>query len=169
VSMVDDLGGVTVHSDLDFTTDEGNVHVQQGPNDFDGREALLFAQTRLFGDAPGPPDFIRVANHQDLLLGLLAGLQERDAERGFVESMALSAIEGIDAEDASPLDLYRLLNALTSVKRGKADGCVLVGREEEDAAGNQIIIADADLADRLGREAADDATFESGCEPEGSG
>jgi polyisoprenyl-teichoic acid--peptidoglycan teichoic acid transferase len=165
VSMVDALGGVEVDSPLAFETDEGGVQVREGINSFDGRTALLFAQTRLFGDAPGPPDFIRSDNHQALLLGLLKRLHEQDDDRGFVESMALSAIEGIDTDDASPLDLYRLLNALTSVDPTLADGCILVGDEGEDAAGSQIINADEDLADRLGREAIDDATFESGCEP----
>jgi LCP family protein required for cell wall assembly len=165
VSMVDALGGVTVDSELAFTTDEGDVDVREGPNRFDGRTALLFAQTRLFGDAPGPPDFIRSDNHQALLLGLLKELQEQDEDKGFLESMALSALEGIDTEDASPLDLYRLLNALTGVDPDKTEGCILVGTEGEDQAGNQIITANEDLADRLGREAKDDATFESGCEP----
>lgn len=167
VSMVDELGGVTVHSDLQFTTDTGELTVRKGRNDFTGHTALLFAETRIFGDAPSP-DFIRVGNHQDLLLGLLAGLQERDDGRGFVETMALRAIEDIDTEDVSPLDLYRLLNALTSVDPARAEGCVLVGSEDVDDVGNQIIRPDVDLADRLGRDAVDDAAFDSGCDPEGS-
>jgi hypothetical protein len=43
---------------------------------------------------------------------------------------------------------------------------VLVGREDVDDVGNQIIRADQALGDRLGKEARDDATFESGCEPQ---
>jgi LCP family protein required for cell wall assembly len=163
VSMVEALDGVTVDSPLAFTTDEGEVRVRKGPNDFDAETALLFAQTRLFGDAPGPPDFIRSANHQALLLGLLKRLQEHDDDKGFVESMALTAMAGIDTDDASPLDLYRLLNALTSVDPDTAEGCILVGSEDEDAAGNQIILPDLELAERLGREAIDDATFETDC------
>ncbi len=165
VSLVDDLGGVEVDSPLAFETDEGGVQVRKGINTFDGRTALLFAQTRLFGDTPGPPDFIRSKNHQALLLGLLRRFQQQDGERGFAETMALSAIEGIDSVDASPLDLYRLLNALTSVDPAKAEGCILVGAESEDPAGNQIIIPDVKLAKRLGTDAIDDATFERGCEP----
>jgi LCP family protein required for cell wall assembly len=162
VSMVDALGGVTVQSTLAFTTENGDVQVQKGPNDFDGQEALLFAQTRDF-DEPFPGDFIRVANHQALLMGLLEGLQEQQDEQGFLETMALQAIDGIDTNDASPLDLYRLLNALTSVDPTKTQGCVLVGDEKTLSDGNQVIEPDEELADRLGNEARDDATFESDC------
>ena len=166
VSMVNDLGGVEVESPLGFETDEGGVRVHEGINTFDGRTALLFAQTRLFGDtdATGPPDFIRSKNHQALLLGLLKRFQQQDGEQGFAEAMALSAIEGIDSIDASPLDLYRLLNALTSVDPDKADGCILVGDEKELPDGNLVIIPDHKLAERLGKDAIDDATFERGCD-----
>jgi LCP family protein required for cell wall assembly len=165
VSMVDALGGVTVDSSLAFTTEAGNVQVQKGPNDFDGEEALQFAVTRKFPGVVGPPDFVRSDNHQALLLGLLKELQKQDGEKGFIESMALTAMEGIDTNDASPSDLYRLLNALTGVDPHLVDGCILVGDEDVDAAGNQIIIPNDNLAKRLGREAKDDARFESGCDP----
>jgi LCP family protein required for cell wall assembly len=166
VSMVDALGGVTVQSSLAFTTEDGSVQVEKGPNDFDGQEALQFAVTRTFPGVDGPPDFTRSENHQALLLGLLKGLQEQDDEKGFLETMALSAIEGIDTDDASPLDLYRLINALTGVDPARVDGCILVGDEGVDPAGNQVIIPDLRLAERLGDEAIDDATFESGCDRE---
>jgi LCP family protein required for cell wall assembly len=162
VDMIDALGGVTVDSPLGFVTDPGDLVVDKGRNEFTGEEALLFAQTRVFQE-PVPGDFIRVANHQALLMGLLAGLQEQQDEQGFVETMALSAIDGIDTDDASPLDLYRLLNALTSVDRGKTQGCVLVGDEKTLPDGNQVIVPDDELAEQLGDEARDDATFESDC------
>ncbi|WP_243059363.1 LCP family protein [Nocardioides sp. SR21] len=163
VSMVDALGGVTVVSSQAFVTDDRNMQVDKGPNEFTGDEALDFAMTRdAFPDVPG--DFVRSENHQALLLGLLKQLQRQDGDRGFVELMALSALEGLDT-DASPVDLYRLLNVLTGVDPDQVEGCIVVGREDVDARGNQIIVPDDELAERLGREAAADATFESGCEP----
>jgi LCP family protein required for cell wall assembly len=163
VSMVDALGGVTVDSPLaPFVTDDGRLHVAHGPNELTGQEALSYAATRLF---PGPGDFTRSANHQALLLGLLEQLQQQDHEKGFVEMMALSALDGLDT-NASPLDLYRLLNALTGVDPAEVAGCILTGREVTDPSGNQFIVADPKLAKRLGREAADDATFENGCGPD---
>jgi LCP family protein required for cell wall assembly len=165
VSMVEALGGVTVDSPLDFTSKDGTVHFEKGLNELDGEEALQFAVTRRFPGVVSTPDFTRSRNHQALLLGLLKGLQDQDDGKGFLESMALSSLDGIDTDDASPLDLYRLLNALTGVDPAKAKGCILVGTEGEDAAGNQFILPDHHLALRLGSEAKDDATFESGCEP----
>jgi hypothetical protein len=43
------------------------------------------------------------------------------------------------------------------------EGCIVTGEDIEDDAGNMVIDPDEELAQRLGREAADDATFESGC------
>jgi LCP family protein required for cell wall assembly len=163
VSMVDALGGVTVVSSRAFVTDDGHLQVDEGPNEFTGAQALDFAMTRrAFTDEPG--DFVRSANHQALLLGLLKQLQQQDDDKGFVEMMALSALDGLDT-NASPVDLYRLLNVVTGVNPAEVDGCIVVGTEATDANGNQIILPDEALAKRLGREAADDATFESGCDP----
>jgi LCP family protein required for cell wall assembly len=162
VSMIDALGGVTVDSPLSFVTDDGRLKVARGPNDFTGAQALEFAVTRR--TFAGPGDFIRSQNHQALLLGLLEQLQRQDNEKGFVETMALSALEGLDT-NASPIDLYHLLNALTGVDPAKVEGCIVVGTEDTDAQGNQIILPDVKLARRLGREAVGDATFEGGCGP----
>ena len=163
VPMVDALGGVTVESARAVRPDDDRLRVRRGPNRFTGSEALEFAETRLA--FPGPGDFVRSRNHQALLLGLLMRLQLKDDQRGFVEMMAMSALDGLDT-NASPVDLYRLLNVLTGVDTARVQGCVLVGAEDVDERGNQIILADRDLAERLGKEAASDATFESGCRPD---
>ena len=76
--------------------------------------------------------------------------------------MAVAALDGIATEDVSPLDLYRLLNLLTSVDPALVEGCIVTGKDIEDEAGNMVIDPDEALAQRLGREAADDATFETG-------
>jgi len=159
--MVDALGGrVEVDSPLAFTTDEGGLEVEKGLNRFTAEEALLFAESREF---PGQGDLTRSANHQALLLGLLKELQRQGDHEGFVETMAFAALDGIVTEGASPLDLYRLLNLLTDVDPAKIQGCVVTGSDTEDVAGNLVIDPDEELAKRLGREAADDATFDTGC------
>jgi polyisoprenyl-teichoic acid--peptidoglycan teichoic acid transferase len=160
VSMVDALGGVTVDSPEHFVTDDGHMQVRKGPNRFTGAEALDFAMTREAFTGPG--DFTRSGNHQALLLGLLKELQKQDHRKGFVEMMALSALDGLQT-NASPVDLYRLLNVLTGVDPAKVDGCIVTGTESQDARGNDIILPDKGLAQRLGREAIGDATFERGC------
>ena len=80
-----------------------------------------------------------------------------------METMALAALDGIVTQGASPLDLYRLLNLLTSVDPGHIQGCVVPGEDIEDVAGNLVIDPDEETARRLGREAADDATFDGSC------
>ena len=158
--MFDALGGrVEVTSTVAFTTPDGLV-VEKGVNDFTAAEALEFAE---FRDFPGQGDLTRSANHQALLLGLLKELQRQDDRHGFVETMAFAALDGIATEDVSPLDLYRLLNLLTSVDPALVEGCIVTGKDIEDEAGNMVIDPDEELAQRLGREAADDATFENGC------
>lgn len=163
VAMVDALGGVTVDSPLAFPTDDGRLRIHRGPNVLTGEEALSFAQSRRA--FPGPGDLVRSSNHQALLLGLLVQLQRQDDDRGFLEATALAGLDGLET-DASPADLYRLLNTLTGVDPAKVQGCVLGGTEDVDAFGNQIIRPDRRLAQRLGRESVDDATFESGCTPD---
>jgi polyisoprenyl-teichoic acid--peptidoglycan teichoic acid transferase len=159
VSMVDALGGVTVDSPQRFVTDDGHMLVHKGPNHFTGKQALDFAMTREAFQGPG--DFTRSINHQALLLGLLKQLQKEDGHHGFVEMMALSALDGLDT-NASPVDLYHLLNALTGVDPAKVKGCILFGSEGK-VDGLDVIHPDRALGARLGREAVNDATFESGC------
>lgn len=136
VSMVDKLGGVTVDSPEAFTTDDGHLQVRKGPNHFTGEQALDFAMTRRA--FPGPGDFARSRNHQALLLGLLVQLQRRDDASGFVEMMGLAALDDLET-NASPVDLYRLLNALTGVDPAKVQGCIVIGTEATDQSGDQVI------------------------------
>ncbi len=67
-SIIDALGGITVHSDLDFTTDWG-VSFVKGDNQVNGDEALAFARQRHH--LPGG-DFQRIKDHQYLIEGMLA-------------------------------------------------------------------------------------------------
>jgi LCP family protein required for cell wall assembly len=159
--MVDALGGeVEVDSPLGFTTDTGDLVVKEGLNRFTADEALLFAESRNFA---GQGDLVRSANHQALLIGLLKELQRQDHQQGFVEAVALAGLDGIVTEGASPLDLYRLLNLLTSIDPAHIQGCVVPGRDITDVAGNLVIDPDEVTAQRLGREASDDATFDGSC------
>jgi polyisoprenyl-teichoic acid--peptidoglycan teichoic acid transferase len=160
VSMVDELGGVTVDSPREFITDDDHMQVEKGPNEFNGHQALDYVMTRV---ALAHGDLTRSKNEQRVLLGLLKQLQKRDDHKGFVEMMALSALQGLET-NASPVDLYRLLNALTGVDPAKVHGCILRGRL--GTVGNlDVVHPNKRLGQRLGREVVDDATFESGCKP----
>ena len=161
LSMVDTLDGVVVDSDVAFTADDDpDLHIVVGPNELDAQEALDFATTREAFAGQG--DIVRSHNHQALLLGLLTKLQERAQERGFMETMGLAAIDGIDPGNATPLDLYRLLNALTGVDPDQVSGCVVPGTDEV-IEGKQVIVADAATARRYGDDVRDDAVYDEPC------
>ena len=159
LAMVGTLGKVDVDSEFAFQAESSDLQVHRGVNTFSARDALAFAVTRTLVRG----DFDRVRNHQALLLGLLARLQERDDEPGFIERLGLEAVDGIDTGNLSPLDVYRLLNAVTSVDPGQASGCIVLGTDATSPAGGAIVIPDEELAERLGDDVRDDARFDRGC------
>ena len=110
---------------------------------------------------------LRLTIHQALLLGLLEQLRARDDEPGFIETLGLDAVDGIDTGNLSPLDLYRLLNALTSVDPGTASGCIVLGTDATSPLGGAIVIPDFELAQRYGDDVRSDARFDKDC-PEGA-
>ena len=160
LGMVDTLGTVDVDSDFAFQTEGSELEVRRGVNTFDAQDALDFAVTRSYGRG----DFDRSLSHQALLLGLLGALHERQDEPGFMETLGLAAVDGIDTDNLSPLDLYRLLNALTSVVPAKASGCIVLGEQQTSSGGGDIVIPDEELAKRLGDDVRDDARFDRGCD-----
>jgi polyisoprenyl-teichoic acid--peptidoglycan teichoic acid transferase len=163
LTMVGTLGEVDVDSELAFQAEDSDLQVHQGVNTFSAQEALDFAVTRTFATG----DFQRSRNHQDLLLGLLQGLRARDDEPGFIEALGLDAVDGIDTGNLSPLDVYRLLNALTSVDPGRASGCIVLGSYATSPLGGDIVIPDFELARRYAADVRSDARFDQDC-PEGA-
>ncbi len=159
LSMVDTLGPVTVDSPFAFDAEDSDLQVTKGRNVLQPEDALDFAVTRTLARG----DFDRSLNHQALLLGLLGTLHERQDEAGFIERLGLAAVDGIDTGNLSPLDLYNLLNALTSVDPAKASGCIVFGEEQTSSGGGLIVIPDEDLARRYGDDVRDDARFDQEC------
>lgn len=159
-SMTDTVGGVDVVSSERFVTDDGGTLVRRGINHFDADEALYFAATRTSLES----DLRRAANHQALLLGFLRQLRQREGEAGFMERVTSSAIGGLQT-DLPPTDLYRLAQAVTQVDPEKVAGCIVTGRlatvGPEDAS---VIIPNYPLAQRLGRDADEDAELDPGCQ-----
>jgi LCP family protein required for cell wall assembly len=164
LAMVDTLGEVDVDSEFAFQAEDSDLQVHRGENTFSPQEALAFATTRTTLDRG---DFDRSLNHQALLLGLLEQLRARDDEPGFIETLGLDAVDGIDTGNLSPLDVYRLLNALTSVDPGKASGCIVLGSYATSPAGGDIVIPDLELAQRYADDVRSDAHFDRDC-PEGA-
>lgn len=157
-SMTDTVGGVDVVSTERFFTDDEGMLVHRGINHFNGQEALDFAATRSNLGS----DLRRAANTQALLLGFLRQMRQREAETGFMERTTSSAIGGLQT-DLPPTDLYRLAQAITQVDPKKVTGCIITGRFATRE-GSSVIIPDHPLAKRLGRDAAEDAALEPGCQ-----
>jgi LCP family protein required for cell wall assembly len=163
LAMVGTLGEVEVDSEFAFQAEDSDLQVHRGVNTFSAQEALDFAVTRTLTRG----DFDRSLNHQALLLGLLEALRDRDDEPGFIEALGLDAVDGIDTGNLSPLDLYRLLNALTSVDPGRASGCIVLGSYATSPLGGDIVLPDFALARRYGDDVRSDAHFDRDC-PEGA-
>ncbi|HSU02163.1 MAG TPA: LCP family protein [Nocardioides sp.] len=164
VSVLGTVGDVEVDSPTAFTTEDGGVRVRRGANTFDADQALLYARTR--DTLPGGSDFERVANHQRLLLGVLARLRSAEDEEGFLERVALSALGGLDT-DLSPSDVYRLVQALTTVDPRRTTACIIRGTfGVEDGAA--VVYPDEEQALAVGTDARADARIQGGCR-DGSG
>jgi polyisoprenyl-teichoic acid--peptidoglycan teichoic acid transferase len=157
LEMSEAVGEVEVDSPLAFKTDQG-LDVRRGPNRFDAEQALDFASSR---DNLPKSDFDRMANNQALLLGYLRSLKAREDETGFMEDVTLAALDGLET-DLAPTDLYRLAQAVTQVDPNRVTGCLVLGTPLIRG-GAQVIRADEQLAQRLGRDADGDATLDPGC------
>jgi len=159
LSMMGAVGDVHVDSPIAFTTEEGDVQVRRGRNTFDADEALYYARTRE--TLPDGSDFERAANHQRLLLGVLDRLRDAEDEAGFMESVTLSALSGLET-DLSPAQAYRLVQALTMVDPSRTDACIIVGTFGT-VDGAAIVHPDLEQARAVGRDAQDDARLQGGC------
>ena len=164
LSMMGTLGDVEVDSPVGFTTEDGGVRVRKGANTFDAEQALSYARTR--DTLPDRSDFSRVANHQRLLLAALARLRAAEDEEGFMESVALSALGGLET-DMSPSEVYRLVQALTTVEPRRTSGCI-IGGTFAVRFGADVVLPDLDQARAVGKDAADDLRLQGGCR-DGSG
>lgn len=164
LSMLGVVGEVRVDSPLTFTTDDGGVSVRSGANTFDARQALDYARTR--DNLPGGSDFERVANHQRLLLGVLERLRAAEDEEGFMESAALAALGGLQS-DMSPSEVFRLLQALTTIDPERTTACIIGGTFGEEF-GAAVVLPDEVQAEAVGADARDDARLQGGCR-DGSG
>ena len=163
LSMMDAVGEVRVDSPIAFTTEDDGVEVRRGSNTFDSGEALAYARTR-----EGLPagDFDRSANHQRLLLGVLERLRSAEDDEGYMEHAALAALGGLQT-DLSPSEVFRLVQALTTVDPGTTTSCIITGDFGVEY-GASVVYPDLEQARAVGADARDDARLQGGCR-DGSG
>lgn len=163
LSMMEAVGEVRVDSPLAFTTEDDGVAVQSGSNTFDAREALAYARTRAGLPAS---DFDRSANHQRLLLGVLERLRDAEDDEGFMEGAALAALGGLRT-DLSVSEMFRLVQALTTLDPGATTSCI-IGGEFGVEFGASVVYPDTAQARAVGADARGDARLQGGCR-DGSG
>jgi hypothetical protein len=95
----------------------------------------------------------------------LERLRSVEDEAGFMEGVALSAIGGLET-DMSPSEVYRLIQALTTVEPGRTEGCIITGTFAVvgDA---DVVLPDLAQARAVGADAEADARLQGGCRDEG--
>jgi len=157
-AMIRTIGGITVHSRLAFTDDNMVGSIDQGVNELTGSEALFFSRARHFLPRG---DFDRSANQQETLRGILRQVRARQDEPGFMERSVSVAMQNLHT-NLSPVELYRLAQALTVVDPTRFRGCVLNG-SFGTIGGASIIFPDRAQARRLGDDARNDARLDRGC------
>jgi LCP family protein required for cell wall assembly len=154
--MVRQIGGIEVTNPVAFADDflkpkgfrQGRIHLT--PYD-----AMAFSRIRhdlIRGD------FDRSANQQRVLRGIQAKVRANAAEPGFIEHGVLSVLQHMHT-DLSPVELFRLGQAMAQVQPGRITNCVVQGGIG-DVGGASVVLPYVDQARRLGDEARKDATLE---------
>jgi LCP family protein required for cell wall assembly len=157
-SMIQAVGGVTVHSRLAFTDDNMIGNIRRGVNHLDGAEALFFSRARHFLPRG---DFDRSANQQEMLRAILRQVRSHASERGFMERSMLSVVKNLYT-NMSPRELYTLAQNLTVIDPARFRGCVVNG-SIGDVNGASIVFPDRAQAQRLGADARNDARLDRVC------
>ena len=157
--MVDAIGGIAVHSDQAFSDSHTGITVRKGWNSFDGDEALDYTRSRrgVVGD-----DFSRSANQQGAMLGILRELLAQEGDAGFMERGTLAALAGLRT-DLSPIELYRLAQAVTLVRPGRVTTCVLPGDPGTSEFGASVVFPRFEEARSIGEDVAEDVRLDQPC------
>ena len=158
VSMVDSIGPVTVLSRHSFRSPDSPREVRRGLNRMDGPEALAFARARV---PLTRGDFDRASNHQELMKGILRSLRAGKDGEGFLERGSYAALRGLDT-DLSPVELYRLAQAVTTFRLSRVTDCVLAASPGVEN-GASVVYVDPALARRVGDDIRGDARLDGGC------
>jgi LCP family protein required for cell wall assembly len=153
--MIRGIGGIDVRNPIAFADDfikpkgfkKGRIHLG-------GYDALAFSRIRhdlIRGD------FDRSANQQRVLRGIQATVHAKADRPGFIEHGVFSVVQHMHT-DLSPMELYRLGQAMAQVKPGKVTTCVVQG-SIGTMGGASVVLPFVDQARRYGDDARKDATI----------
>jgi anionic cell wall polymer biosynthesis LytR-Cps2A-Psr (LCP) family protein len=157
-AMARAIGGVTVDSEFAFSDAVRPQGYRVGRNDLNPFQALIFGRIRK---SLPDGDFDRSGNQQDLMEGILRKVRARQAEPGFMERGVLAVAKNMDT-DLSPVQLFRLAQAVTVVDPGRLRGCVIDGSTGYAGAAS-VVFPDVSQARRIGNDTRRDATLDRGC------
>lgn len=155
-AMIGGIGGVDVDNPVAFDDPylkpagfpEGRIHLG-------GYDAMAFSRIRhnlIRGD------FDRSANQQRVLRGIQQKVHDNADVPGFLEKGVLSVMDNLYT-DLSPVELWRLAQAVAQVDPQKVTTCVVQGGIGS-IGGASVVLPYTDQAARLGEEALKDATLE---------
>jgi polyisoprenyl-teichoic acid--peptidoglycan teichoic acid transferase len=153
--MIGDIGGIDVDNPVAFADphikpkgfEKGRIHLG-------GYDALAFSRIR-YDLIRG--DFDRSANQQRVLRGIQEAVRARADEPGFIERGVFSVIQHMRT-DLSPVELYRLGQAMGQVNPSKVSSCVVQG-SIGNVGGASVVLPFVDQARRYGDDARKDATI----------
>jgi LCP family protein required for cell wall assembly len=154
-NLVDDIGGITVRNPRAFS--DPNLRprgFRAGRLRLDGYAAMGFARIRK--SLPGG-DVARSANQQRVLRGIRAAVAARADRPGFVERAVVSVMRNT-ATDLSPVEMFRLAQAVAHVDGRRISSCVVGGRIGS-AGGQSVVFPNVAQARRYGDDARRDATI----------
>lgn len=158
--LVDEIGGIQVHSPTRFNDPEHPLQVRRGVNAFDGPQAAMFARVRK--PFSGPGDLQRASNHQLLLRSIVRQLASRADEVAVMESGTLAALAALDT-NLSLGELYRLGRAISQLDPSRVAGCVLTGRRLITSGGADVLEPNGRQIRRVAGDVATDAVLDGPC------
>ena len=85
IKIIDELGGIDVNSDYDFTTKVGHYHINKGINHLDGNQALGFARERYSFNIG---DVQRGKNQMEVIKGVIQKLSSKEMLTNFDSILA---------------------------------------------------------------------------------
>jgi anionic cell wall polymer biosynthesis LytR-Cps2A-Psr (LCP) family protein len=157
--MVDRIGGITVNSKYRFYDPLKPGGYRVGRNRLNGIQTLVFSRTRK---AFAGGDFVRSANQQRALMGILNKVRSNADKPGFIENGVMAVLNNMDTPNVGPAELYRLAQAASRVKPHKFRTCVVGGGTGYVGAAS-VVFANIGQARSIANRARNDATLEGSC------
>ncbi|WP_239455729.1 LCP family protein [Nocardioides gilvus] len=153
--MVREIGNITVNNPYPFS--DPNLKregFRGGRISLGWYDAMAFSRIRK-GLRDG--DFGRSANQQRVMRGIHAKIVEKQARPGFIEG-GVAAVLKHTSTDASPAEMFRIAQAIGTVKSRKISTCVIQGGIGQAGAAS-VVFPDTAAARRYGNDARNDATI----------